>query len=93
MSPCGVCRQVLREFFPLNAPIIMLSSEYPKEDVDVPDVLRQALLTHDLVEGAAGSTASRTEQDGAEWTQFIKIMTLEELLPMSFGPDQLSQAK
>jgi cytidine deaminase len=88
-----MCRQVIREFFPLNAPIIMLSSEYPREEADVPEVLRQALLAHDLVQGSESSPELKQEQDAAEWTKYIKIMTLEELLPMSFGPDQLSQAK
>lgn len=49
-SPCGVCRQVLREFVnPQEFDIIM----------------------------------AKNEQD-------YKIMTLEELLPMSFGPDNLN---
>ena len=48
-SPCGVCRQVLREFVdPDNFYVIM-----------------------------------------AKNTEDYKVMTLEELLPMSFGPDNL----
>ena len=88
-----MCRQVIREFFPLNAPIIMLSSEYPKHDAGVPEVLQQALLAYGLLEGSERPQEGTTGQDTAEWTKYIKIMTLEELLPMSFGPDQLSQAK
>lgn len=85
-----MCRQVIREFFPLNAPVVMLSSEYPKADADAPEVLSEALKHYGLVEGSEASSDSAGE---AEWTKYIKIMTLEELLPMSFGPEQLEAAK
>ncbi|KAK6541039.1 hypothetical protein TWF694_008418 [Orbilia ellipsospora] len=47
-SPCGMCRQFIREFCDLNTPIFMW------------------------------------DKDG----QYL-VMTLEQLLPMSFGPEQL----
>lgn len=47
-SPCGICRQVIREFAP-KARVIMFTANGEK----------------------------------------VKIMTLEELLPMSFGPENL----
>ncbi|KXT04634.1 hypothetical protein AC578_2097 [Pseudocercospora eumusae] len=47
-SPCGMCRQFIREFCELNTPILM----YDKDGKSV-------------------------------------VMTLEQLLPMSFGPDKL----
>ena len=47
-SPCGVCRQVMREFCKPDFEIVMT--------------------------------------DGKD----IKVMTLEELLPMAFGPDDLA---
>ncbi|KYK56901.1 Cytidine deaminase [Drechmeria coniospora] len=50
-SPCGMCRQFIREFCPLSMPVIM----FDKNDEYV-------------------------------------VLTLEELLPMSFGPDQLPPA-
>ncbi|SCV04722.1 LAMI_0H18558g1_1 [Lachancea mirantina] len=52
ISPCGICRQVLREFLPRPAPIVMLNG----------DASRQV------------------------------VRSLEELLPLSFGPDDLNEA-
>lgn len=49
ISPCGICRQVIREFAPDSLPIVMLNG------------------------------------DGSRCV----IKTLGELLPMSFGPDDL----
>lgn len=48
-SPCGICRQFIREFAPLTMPLYMFT------------------------------------KDGSDY----KKMTLEELLPMSFGPQDL----
>ncbi|KAG9257916.1 cytidine deaminase-like protein [Emericellopsis atlantica] len=49
-SPCGMCRQFMREFVPLECPIFMF------------------------------------DKDG----NYV-VLKLEQLLPMSFGPDQLPQ--
>ncbi|CAO1606351.1 hypothetical protein XANCAGTX0491_009848 [Xanthoria calcicola] len=51
-SPCGMCRQFIREFCPLDMPVIMF------------------------------------DKDG----QYV-VKTLEELLPMSFGPEDLKGAR
>ncbi|THV06493.1 cytidine deaminase [Dendrothele bispora CBS 962.96] len=32
ISPCGMCRQVLREFCALDMPILLVPSDYPKPD-------------------------------------------------------------
>ena len=56
----------------------MLSSTYPLDEKP-PASLLAALSAHNLIEGKAEG----------EWKDLIKIMTLEELLPMSFGPEQL----
>jgi cytidine deaminase len=69
ISPCGLCRQVLREFLPLATPVYMVASGYPWRWVDPPAYL--------------------AERSGEEWDGMVKVMTMEQLLPMSFGPDEL----
>lgn len=51
ISPCGICRQVIREFGDLHMPIVMFNG------------------------------------DGSKHV----IRTLQELLPLSFGPDDLAE--
>lgn len=70
ISPCGICRQFLREFAPLDTPIYMVADGYPRDQ----------------------STPSLW-QDGqdAERKKLVTLMTLEELLPMSFGPEHLTR--
>ena len=58
VSPCGLCRQVIREFCALDMPVLLV----PSQDSCGED--------EDILKG-------------------IKIMTLDELLPMSFGPEHL----
>ena len=38
LSPCGICRQVIREFCALKMPILLVPAGYPSADNDV-DVL------------------------------------------------------
>ncbi|KAF8600525.1 cytidine deaminase [Ceratobasidium sp. AG-I] len=59
ISPCGICRQFIREFCPLSIPILMASADYTPE------------------------TASKT----------LKSVTLEDILPYSFGPDDLERPR
>ncbi|KAJ8507340.1 hypothetical protein ONZ45_g7754 [Pleurotus djamor] len=61
LSPCGMCRQVLREFCSLKMPILLVPADYPQAEWD------PAKLT----EGGVRETS------------------LDELLPDSFGPEQL----
>lgn len=60
-APCGVCRQVLREFVTPNTFKVLLAA--------VDDVTDLSKLTEEQVH--------------------IKVMTLDELLPVSFGPENL----
>ena len=95
-SPCGICRQVIREFFPLNAPVIMVGSKYDSKADSPLSVLPAALasrglLNESLATDATGETGENGQGEG--WEAVIKIMTLEELLPMSFGPEHLDMPR
>ncbi|KAG6826733.1 hypothetical protein H0H92_014662 [Tricholoma furcatifolium] len=65
ISPCGMCRQVLREFCSLKMPIYLVPSDYPKP----------------LKEGEALKAGY---SEGG-----VRETTLGELLPDSFGPEDL----
>ncbi|WWC86224.1 cytidine deaminase [Kwoniella dendrophila CBS 6074] len=67
-SPCGICRQFLREFLSPKIPIYFISAEYQ----------------------SIKSTPTWLETlDDEEAKKYIVKMTMEELLPNSFGPDNL----
>lgn len=70
ISPCGICRQFLREFAPLDTPVYMIADGYPREK-ELPGFW------------------SKGEE--GELKKLVTVMTLEELLPMSFGPEHLSR--
>jgi cytidine deaminase len=55
LAPCGICRQVIREFCALEMPVLLVPAGYEND----------------------GNSAGLLE------------MTVEELLPHSFGPDAL----
>ncbi|KZP18774.1 cytidine deaminase [Athelia psychrophila] len=62
LSPCGICRQVIREFCTPNMPILLVPADYPQPPKD-------------------GSAA-----DGIGG---VKETSIGELLPDSFGPEDL----
>lgn len=70
ISPCGICRQFLREFAPLDTPIYMVADGYPRDE-QVPGLWSQ------------GQEEKRKK--------LVTVMTLEQLLPMSFGPEHLDR--
>lgn len=76
ISPCGICRQSLREFCPLSTPVYMVASTYPS--LAPADGPAPAFL-------APGEPWPRTTDE-----KVVVVLTLEELLPMSFGPDNLT---
>ncbi|WVR05843.1 cytidine deaminase [Kwoniella sp. DSM 27419] len=66
-SPCGICRQFLREFLQPHVPIYFVASTYP----------------------ASGVPSFLGQLESAEASKFVRKMTMEEILPSSFGPDNL----
>lgn len=63
-SPCGICRQFIREFCALSMPVYMVWNEW---------------------DGAAAA-----DDDDEIATKGVLVKTLEELLPLSFGPEHLN---
>ncbi|KAJ3565973.1 hypothetical protein NP233_g7299 [Leucocoprinus birnbaumii] len=63
ISPCGMCRQFIREFCSNDMPILLVPGDYPQTGEPKP--------------------GSRVSEGGVIET------TLGELLPMSFGPEEL----
>ncbi|KAF8653254.1 hypothetical protein AX16_004051 [Volvariella volvacea WC 439] len=64
ISPCGMCRQVIREFCALEMPILLIPADYPSS-VD------------------SGGQVGKLTEGG------VREATLAELLPDSFGPEDL----
>ncbi|KAI0750304.1 cytidine deaminase [Daedaleopsis nitida] len=63
ISPCGMCRQVIREFCAQNMPILLVPADYEKR----------------LADGVT---------DGG-----VKETSIGELLPDSFGPEDLDRPR
>ncbi|KAL6927656.1 hypothetical protein ACO0SA_004279 [Hanseniaspora valbyensis] len=68
ISPCGICRQFMREFvIPKDLQIVMARARTTDEKKSVSfDYIKEYQLNKDYI-----------------------VKTLEELLPLSFGPDDL----
>lgn len=64
ISPCGICRQVLREFCAQDMPILLIPADYT---------------------GAESTT-------GGEKVE-VRETTMGEILPNSFGPEDLERER
>ncbi|WVQ71152.1 cytidine deaminase [Cryptococcus sp. DSM 104548] len=78
ISPCGICRQFLREFLEPHVPIYFISGTYP--------------TTPSAGDDTAGYPQWLDDLQGEEAKKHVKMMTMEEVLPESFGPDHLGLA-
>ncbi|TKY87328.1 hypothetical protein EX895_004005 [Sporisorium graminicola] len=75
-SPCGFCRQVIREHCSLQARILMVGCNWSK--------------------ASAAKTIQSTVKDegGKELNEpNVEVVTLDYLLPMSFGPEDLDKPR
>lgn len=68
-SPCGICRQFIREFATLDTPILMVWDEWDAKASHGDESAQRGANTHD--------------------EKGVVVRTLDELLPLSFGPDKL----
>jgi hypothetical protein len=84
----------MREFLPLSTPILMVGGSYDMKAAQGPAWLAQ--LAESL--NAASQGGKACGESGAplvsvpeEARQVIVVRTLEELLPLSFGPEHLNK--
>lgn len=79
-TPCGICRQVLREFMPLQGVIYVIGSAYEADGLAAADCPPDWISPAATAGGKLGVDA-----------KYVRAFTLEELLPESFGPENLSK--
>jgi cytidine deaminase len=91
ISPCGICRQFMREFLPLSTPILMVAAGYGRSEENTPTYVRDLadFMAQRAAEGE-GFGGTKKEVESRSWSEEVTVLSLEELLPMSFGPEQLT---
>lgn len=81
----------MREFLPLQTPILMVSATYPLSEDSVPSYIEElAAFMAERAGAGEGLGGSKKEVQSHSWKDEVTVLTLEELLPMSFGPDELA---
>ena len=75
-SPCGFCRQVIREFCSLETRVLMVGCKWTRETA------------------APSPSGAVQDQQGKEFNEpHVESVTLNYLLPMSFGPEELDKPR
>ena len=74
-SPCGICRQVIREHCSLSARILMVGCKWSKD-------------TAKKMEGEVKDEGGKELEEPN-----VEAVTLDYLLPMSFGPEDLDKPR
>lgn len=80
----------MREFLPLSTPILMVSATYPMAEQQAPSYLSDLEKHIESRDAEGGLGGTKKEVAARSWSKEITVLTLEELLPMSFGPDQMA---
>lgn len=84
----------MREFLPLSTPILMVGGSYDMKASTGPSWLSQlaeSLNTAADSGKAAGVSGSPLVSVPEEAKDQVVVRTLEELLPLSFGPEHLKK--
>ncbi|KDN52236.1 cytidine deaminase [Tilletiaria anomala UBC 951] len=90
-SPCGICRQFIREFTSLDTPILMVNTSWKPSSTSGNNTgtegggpIETAEHLEDPYEGNVQPATVGSEKG-------VTVMTIEQLLPLSFGPDALGK--
>ncbi|EPQ32293.1 uncharacterized protein PFL1_00490 [Pseudozyma flocculosa PF-1] len=87
-SPCGFCRQVIREFCSVHTRVLMVGRNWSRQSAQ-------------SATGTAPSSQQQQQQQqqvedrqGKEFDEAnVECVTLDYLLPMSFGPEDLDKPR
>lgn len=68
----------------------MVSATYPMTESATPNYIDD-LAGHIQARSGEADGLGLRKQEEKSWSREVTVLTLEELLPMSFGPEQLEQ--
>lgn len=60
ISPCGICRQVIREFCHVDMPVLLVSGDYPRRD-DSKESINRGEVLEETVGGLLPQSSGRGE--------------------------------